>query len=331
MTQPRTRRRFLQIAGLTAVGFGSTLVLPRTLQSSHATTKPTVSGHPDLPLQDFDFEVVTVNARGKIIKRQRHQAQFFSQDLGRRASLAMVAIPGGSFVMGAPETEQGSRERERPQHQVTVKPFYMSKYPITQAQWRAVAALPQINQPLKPNPSRFQGNQRPVEQVSWYDAQEFCARLARQTGMAYQLPTEAQWQYASRAGTTTPFYFGETITSKLANYQSSITYASERKGIYREQTTPVGSFPPNVFGLYDMHGNVWEWSADLWHENYQDAPSDDKIWELKDKSVEDNPTGLSLGGSWATVPQHSRSAFRQSFHANLRLMNIGFRVVCSRV
>ncbi|MFM6071877.1 MAG: formylglycine-generating enzyme family protein, partial [Dolichospermum sp.] len=166
-----------------------------------------------------------------------------------------------------------------PQHEVTIKPFSMGKYPITQAQWQAVAALPQVNQELKPNPSRFKGAKRPVERVSWHDAVEFCARLSNHSQRPYRLPSEAEWEYACRAGTITPFHFGETITTELANYNGNNTYGDGPKGVYRGETTEVGSFKiANEFGLYDMHGNVWEWCQDDWHNNYEGAPTDGSAW-----------------------------------------------------
>ncbi|MFM6271198.1 MAG: formylglycine-generating enzyme family protein, partial [Dolichospermum sp.] len=166
-----------------------------------------------------------------------------------------------------------------PQHEVTIKPFSMGKYPITQAQWQAVAALPQVNQELKPNPSRFKGAKRPVEQVSWHEAVEFCARLSNYTKRPYRLPSEAEWEYACRAGTTTPFHFGDTITTELANYNGNYTYGDGSKGVYRKETTEVGSFKiANELGLYDMHGNVWEWCQDDWHNNYEGAPTDGSAW-----------------------------------------------------
>jgi formylglycine-generating enzyme required for sulfatase activity len=213
-------------------------------------------------LKSFEFDVVTVNAQGWKISRKRCRAQYFTEDLGNGISLEMVAIPGGTFMMGAPMNEKGSTDDERPQHQVTVQPFFMGRYPVTQAQWRAVAALPQVNKELDPNPSYFKGDDRPVERISWYDALEFCARLNFRINFTaerdYRLPSEAEWEYACRAGTTTPFYFGETITTDLANYRGNSTYGNAPQGEYREETTTVGSFPPNAFGLYDLHGNVWE-------------------------------------------------------------------------
>lgn len=150
---------------------------------------------------------------------------------------------------------------------------------MTQAQWRAVAGLPKRQIDLNSDPSSFKGDNLPVEQVNWLEAVEFCDRLSQFTGRSYRLPSEAEWEYACRAATTTPFYFGETITTDLVNYNGNYTYGSRPKGIYQEKTTVVGSFPPNAFGLYDMHGNLYEWCADPWHDNYNSAPTDGSVWE----------------------------------------------------
>ena len=208
----------------------------------------------------------------------RKQAQYFTEDLGNGITLDMVYIPDGKFMMGSPKGE--GYDTERPQHQVTVQPFFTGKHPITQVQWRVIANMTHLKEKgdLEPQPSRFTGDNLPVEQVSWHDAVEFCVRLSKHTSKDYRLPSEAEWEYACRAGTTTPFYFGETITTELANYNGNYTYGEEPKGKYREQTTPVGQFPPNAFGLYDMHGNVWEWCADHWHDNYEGAPTDGSAW-----------------------------------------------------
>jgi formylglycine-generating enzyme required for sulfatase activity len=199
-----------------------------------------------------------------------------------------------------------------------IAPFFMGKYAVTQMQWKAIAKLPKVNRDLKPEPSSFKGNNRPVENVSWDDAIEFCDRLNRKTGNQYRLPSEAEWEYACRAGTTTPFHFGETITTDLANYQGTDweyegkvypgNYANAPKGIYRETTIEVGSFPPNAFGLYDMHGNVWEWCADPWHENYQNAPNDDRVWEIE--RDRENTARVLRGGSWLSNPRYCRAAIR---------------------
>ena len=188
----------------------------------------------------------------------------------------MVAIPGSTFTMGSPKSEEVSTDRERPQHNVAVSPFFMGKYPVTQGQWRAIASRAdlKVNLDLDPEPSYFKEPyqdidrwQRPVQKVNWCQAVEFCERLSKLTGRNYRLPSEAEWEYACRAGTTTPFYFGETITPELANYCGNYTYGEGPIGEYRNQTTPVGQFSANGFGLYDMHGNVWEWCADEWNGN----------------------------------------------------------------
>ncbi|MEH2368495.1 SUMF1/EgtB/PvdO family nonheme iron enzyme [Nostoc sp.] len=275
-----------------------------------------------------EFEVVTVNRKGEIIKRVWQQAKYFSEPLGNGISIEMVYIPGGTFIMGSPEEEKDSDDSERPQHQVTVQPFYMGKYQVTQAQWLAVANLPKIERDLDADPSYFKGENRPVESVSWNDAVEFCARLSLATRKEYRLPSEAQWEYAVRAGTTTPFHYGETITSDLANYHaSSYTYADEPTGESRRQeTTPVGSFPPNGFGLYDMHGNIEEWCADPWHDGYERAPQDGRVWL---NNGNDNYSHVLRGGSWSNYSRVCRSGFRLNYgrRGNINF-NVGFRVCC---
>ena len=248
-------------------------------------------------------------------------------------NLEMVAIPGGEFVMGSPSNELKHLSNERPQHQVTIQPFFIGKYQVTQAQWQAVAAMPQINRKLKLDPSWFKGANRPVERVSWYDAVEFCARLSQHTGRNYRLPSEAEWEYACRAKTTTPFHFGETITTDLANYDGNYTYGDGVEGINREETTEVGSFnAANAFGLYDMHGNVWEWCLDDWHDNYDGAPTDGSAWFNSDEALFDKPEQAVLrGGSLISDPESCRSASRDYyFCAGRNYINddIGFRVVC---
>jgi formylglycine-generating enzyme required for sulfatase activity len=281
----------------------------------------------DDELLSFEFEVVTVNRRGEIIERETKQARYFTEDLDKGITLEMVAIPGGKFMMGSPEGE--GDESEKPQHEVSVQPFFMGKYPITQAQWRAVAALPQVNRELKPDPSHFKGDDRPVECVSWYDAVEFCDRLSNKTGKSYRLPSEAEWEYACRSGTTSPFHFGETITDKLANYNANYTFADEPKGNSRNETTPVGTFSPNAFGLYDMHGNLWEWCGDNWHGNYQGVPTYGSAWADKN-SQKMNDNHMLRGGSWYYNPVYCRSAYRGNSVAGGWFDNsAGFRIACT--
>ncbi|NJR20045.1 MAG: formylglycine-generating enzyme family protein [Calothrix sp. CSU_2_0] len=239
----------------------------------------------------------------------------------------MVEIPAGSFIMGAPASEEGSRDNERPQHEVNISSFFMGKYPVTQAQWKFVVSLPQINRELQPEPSRFKGKNRPVERVCWFDAVEFCQRLTQHTKRPYRLPSEAEWEYACRAGTTTPFHFGETITSELANYNAKYTYGAGVKGTNRRETTEVGSFGvANAFGLCDMHGNVWEWCADQWHDNYEGTPTDDSAWI--EASINDNQYRVMRGGSWNYLPVNCRSAYRFALKPGFDNGTFGFRVVC---
>jgi formylglycine-generating enzyme required for sulfatase activity len=206
----------------------------------------------------------------------------------------------------------------------------MGKYPVTQAQWKAVAALPKVALDLNADPANFKGDNLPVEQVSWDDAVEFCQRLSKQTGRKYRLPSEAEWEYACRAGTTTPFHFGETITTDLANYNGSSTYGSGPKGQSRGKTTEVGSFKTaNAFGFYDMHGNVWEWCLDYWHDGYggwfRNAPTDGSAWTTGG----DGTKRLLRGGSWYDLPRYCRSAGRHWLARDLRDDGLGFRLVCA--
>ncbi|MEH2336175.1 SUMF1/EgtB/PvdO family nonheme iron enzyme [Nostoc sp.] len=298
------------------------ITLPRGDRS--VVSEPAPTAH-KAELQVFQFEVVKVNASGQEVKRDRSKAQYFTEDLGNGVSLEMIAIPSGKFLMGSPSGEGSNKEK--PQHEVTVQSFFMGKYSVTQAQWKRVAALPKVNLDLEADPSYFKGDKRPVEQVSWNDAVEFCDRLSQYTNKQYRLPSEAEWEYACRAGTNTPFHFGETITTELANYNENSTYASEPKGKNRRETIEVGSFPPNAFGLYDMHGQVWERCQDTSHDSYKGAPRDGSAWINND-----NQYHLLRGGSWVSNPKGCRSASRyDSVRAERGSIgyDIGFRVVCA--
>jgi formylglycine-generating enzyme required for sulfatase activity len=274
----------------------------------------------------FDFDVVTVNAQGIEIERTRTNTRYFTEDLGNGIFLEMVLIPGGNYMMGSLDGEGDADER--PQHNVEIEPICIGKYPVTQAQWRAVSTLPKVNLSLNPHPSKFKGASRPVENVSWHEAQEFCARLLQKSGRKYRLPSEAEWEYACRAGTTTPFHFGETITPEFANCGSSETRILEFEATtkFRKETTPVGSFEvANSFGLYDMHGQVWEWCADPWHNNYVGAPSNGSVWEWDG----DKNRRVLRGGSWSFSPVLCRSASRSWNESDGGLRICGFRVVVS--
>ena len=269
------------------------------------------------------------------LARRTGQNQYYEEPLAMGVMpLRMMRIPAGSFLMGSPPEELGRMEREGPQHEVTLGQFFMAKYPVTQAQWRAVAAMEPVETELKSDPSRFKGDLHPVEQVSWHEAVEFCERLSRHTQRQYRLPSEAEWEYACRAGTTTPFHFGETVTTEMANYrgtalgQYSGSYGDGPKGEYREATTPVNQFEgANAFGLVDMHGNVWEWCQDCWHDSYKGAPEDGSVWE--EKESEEESRRVIRGGSWGYYPENCRSAVRIIDRPGNRVNLIGFRVVCS--
>ena len=272
-----------------------------------------------------------------VVNYRERTAQSYFEVLGAETQLEMVQIPPGRFIMGSPEKELRRSEEEGPQHEVTLEySFFMGKYPVTQAQWQEVAGLPQVNRKLDPEPSHFKGNNRPVEQVTWYDAEEFCARLLQATGRPYRLPSEAEWEYACRAGTTTPFHFGETITTDLANYRGTDwqvgestyqgSYGDGPDGVYRKETTDVGSFDvANAFGLYDMHGNVWEWCADHWHGSYEKAPSNGTIWSSSDEQA----LRVLRGGSWYDCPGDCRSAARNWVRPDYWYTYRGLRVVCA--
>jgi formylglycine-generating enzyme required for sulfatase activity len=301
-------------------------------------------------LEPFEFTVATLQARPAdaqprrkgtkqsskqppapewVIQRQQQQAWRLIEPLVDELMLEMVAIPGGTFLMGSPEHEPERYNDESPQHEVTVADFLMGRYPVTQAQWRAVAGMPEVSGDLDADPSDYKGDNRPVENVSWHEATEFCARLSQHTGRSYRLPSEAEWEYACRAGTTTPFSFGEMVIPDLANYdwdkaynKSNVTQEKEFQG-----TTPVDQFGiANAFGLCDLHGNVWEWCQDHWHDNYTGAPVDGTAW-VDPEALEDASRVLR-GGSWIADPRNCRSATRSDVDAGDRDDCNGFRVVC---
>jgi formylglycine-generating enzyme required for sulfatase activity len=331
---PLTRQQFLKWTVLGSSGLVVGLIGNQLMQGQNIlemfkileiTPNQLTPELPELTQRSLgDFETVTIDDRGKIIKRVLGKAKFVSEDLGNGVMLEMVLIPGGEFLMGTAVNELPRNIAATPQHRVKVPEFWMDRFAVTQEQWSHIAGLPKVNLDLGSDPSNFEGVKRPVEQISWEEAVEFCDRLSLQTGRSYRLPSEAEWEYACRAGTTTPFYVGETITSDLANYDGSI-YKNEAQGLYRKQTTDVGSFPANAFGLYDMHGNVWEWCQDLWHTDYEGAPSDGTAW----LDENENTNRVVRGGSWINPPTNCRSADRTEVRHNYRHNIIGFRVVYS--
>jgi len=221
----------------------------------------------------------------------------------------MVKVPSGTFEMGSPNNEADHSDDEGPQHSVAVPEFFMGRYEVTREQWRQVAKMPRVKIDLNEDPSKFKDSlKQPVEQVSWNEVVEFCNRLEKKTGKPYRLPSEAEWEYGARAGTKTPFAFGPTITPKIVNYEGDYPYGSAPKGAYRQKTVEVGSLGvANAFGLYDMHGNVWEWCEDVWHNDYKGAPSDGSAWLNGRDSTR---RVVVRGGSWLLHGGSCRSAYR---------------------
>jgi formylglycine-generating enzyme required for sulfatase activity len=285
-----TRRRVVALGGLAAAGAVSVVAAPSVLRY---LSRPSV--------RSVEFEIVTVDERGAHNPPKKSEASVFAERLGPGDDLEMVAIPRGSFTMGSAMDELARQPNEGPQHHVTLSPFFMSASPVTQAQWLAVVTAhpARIARNLNPNPSFFKGIGLPVETIAWNQAEEFCQRLAAVSGRRYRLPTESEWEYACRAGSVGPFNVGPTITPELANYCGSggavcgdndgesiaadeyggVQYAAGAYGqgpggIFRGTTTRAGTFPRNRFGLYDMHGNVWEYCLDTAAGDYDDAPPD---------------------------------------------------------
>ena len=253
-----------------------------------------------LGLESFEFVTFKVNKQGNVINRSNKTAQYFRQDLGSGVFIDMVAILGGQF------------------RNIQIPEFFMSKTLITQLQWEAVLKLPKIRIELESNPSRFKGLKHPVERVNWWMAEEFCKRLSIAAKRNYQLPAEAQWEYACRSGTTTDYYFGDTLSPEVANY-----------GRLTKKTTEVEKYPANDWGLYDMHGNLWEWCADHRSSNFGTALIDSSPIT----SSNENANRVLRGGSWAIDPQVCASSYRSygspALVSFVVVSGVGFRVACS--
>jgi formylglycine-generating enzyme required for sulfatase activity len=304
--------------------FGSEQTLSQVerekIQLDVATALSHTSHQSDLEVtwQRFEFNVITVNKNGEENSRTTKSAEFFTEDLGHGVPLEMIKIPPGTFQRGSTQSDD-----EMPQHTVTVPAFSIGKYPVTQMHWRAIATLPKVEIALNPEPSNFKGDDYPVEQISWSEAIEFCERLSRKTGHPYRLLTEAEWEYACRAGTITPFYFGETLTPKLARCKANLGMVFVT--LFSGETAPVGSYFPNAFGLHDMHGNVWEWCQDHWHDSYTGAPVDGSAWITGG----DSSRRVIRGGSWVNNTRYCRSSSRDRHIPNSKMDSFGFRIACS--
>ncbi len=237
--------------------------------------------------------------------------------------MEFVLIPSGTFIMGSPDNEEGRFNNEGPLHEVYIDNFWMAKYPVTNAQYRKY--VPTHDSGSFEGHSLNEDNQ-PAVCVSWNEAKKFInwLTICNENKHEFRFPTEAEWEYACRAGSHTPFYFGRTITATQVNYDGTYIYGEGKEGLNRKYTTPVGSFPPNKFGLFDMHGNVWERCEDVYASNaYIKHQSENPLY------IDNISNRVERGGSWGFGPEHSRSASRDGCSQNLKRIYIGFRVAIS--
>ncbi|MGG6242476.1 formylglycine-generating enzyme family protein [Nodosilinea sp. AN01ver1] len=326
---PEDRRENLEEMTQIAVRHMETVVLPK--QKFIYPEVQVLSQSPlkkDVQRQVLGFDTVVLE--GGEIKTIHKSAEYFTESLGSDTTLEMLLIPGGNFTMGSPEED--NYVCSPPPHEVKVSEFYMGKFQVTQKQWKAI---------MQHNLSAHEGDYLPVENVSWCDAVEFCARISELTGRNYRLPSEAEWEYACRAGTTTYYSFGSQINTRLANYwdmdaseslpvetpvpSEGCVAAYNPDGVQYLQTVPVGSYFPNAFGLYDMHGNVYELCQDAWHYDYTGAPNDGSSWG----TGYDDGLVVIRGGSFDYYDLNCCSAFRSDTGISYRYHGTGFRVACS--
>jgi formylglycine-generating enzyme required for sulfatase activity len=306
-SHPRVIARREELQNRAKKLIGDIEVAIRELQAADRQLEKTYkTGHPQrrIILKKID-ELQKILSEGILESAWRKAG--FTNSLGMR----FVFIPPGEFTMGSPLSE-AKRETDEIPHRVRItKGFYMSATEVTQGQWREV---------MGENPSRFKGDKHPVERVSWFDAMEFTRRLSRLEGKSYRLPTEAEWEYSCRAGTKTPFYTGGTITTDQANFNGNYTYGGSDPGVFREKTMPVAGFPPNPWGLFDMHGNVWEWCMDR-HGRYSIKTATDP------EGPEKGNKWIVRGGSWYVEPRICRSANRAGILPTETTDIVGFRIV----
>ena len=251
------------------------------------------------------------------VKHAGRPAAPWMLDLGSGVKLELAWIPPGEFEMGA----HGGPSTEEPAHKVRfAKGFWMGRYEVTQEQWQQV---------MGSNPAHFKGEKNPVEQVSWDDCQEFLRRVNQYPTVTneqfcFRLPSEAEWEYACRAGTSTAVHYGNNMDSSMANFNGNYPAGEGAKGEDRQRTVPAGSFPPNAWGLHDMHGNVWEWCEDCYHENYVNAPLDGSAWLTPPGS-----NRIARGGAWIATADCCFSSHRFWLYSNARRSFVGFRVVAA--
>jgi eukaryotic-like serine/threonine-protein kinase len=319
------RSTFLKLIGLGSLGAIGSFSIAKLIEPSESELDqiqkvntgelPTIDRLAIIPVTS-----IKLNERGDTIDRPQSHAHIFHEGLGNDVFLTMIQIPAGTFNMGSPAQEDGREAAEQPQHFVRLPGFYLGQTLVTQAQWAEIF-------PDKSVGSRGY-KQLPVCGISWLDAIEFCELLSTKTGRTYRLPSESEWEYACRATTTNTFAYGDTIVSSIVNHDATSPYLQAPKGLFQGKSTAVAIFPPNLFGLYDMHGNLWEWCLDEWFDNYQDAPADGGARGDFETRDEQKPR-VVRGGSWFSHGQRCRSASRASLSASFRHPHYGFRVVCT--
>jgi formylglycine-generating enzyme required for sulfatase activity len=361
---PRLRRRSW-IGGLSAVAalfICGTLVMLQLRQRPEVTPEqppePTATvvtpgggqlpSPPALPTAQSEtmaFATGTVDATGRVTQRTSGEARVRVEQLAPRVNLTLVEIPAGRLLMGSSPVElRRLREeylrhgataaeaadvlrRETPQHSVRLQSFLIGSTEVTRAQWAVVASWEPVTVRFREDPSETRGAELPVTNVSWRDADEFCRRLSAKTKQSYRLPSEAEWEYACRAGTAGPFNLGPTISPMVSNYHSRYPFGAVRPQHERGHIVVAGQFRlANAFGLYDMHGNVWEWCADVWHPDYSGAPSDGRVW-IDGGDENRRPV---RGGGWNDIAFFARSSQRASQPSETTSAWIGFRVVMEK-
>jgi len=329
MTQPSVKQRYQSVAETLQVlqpnGQISTpqIIIPQpVLQNSRQA---------QFQVSEFEFEYVKtrlvsesggflgLGTKTKVeLDCKRGKAQYIRENIGNGVTIDLVHIPAGKFMMGSNEYST-----EKPIHEVTLQEFWMGKYAVTQKQWQAV---------MGNNPANFKGENLPVEKVYWHNAMEFCEKVSQKIRKKLRLPTEAEWEYACRAGTNTPFHCGETIMTDLLNYNGNHPYGEAPKGQYRQKTVDVDCFYPNQWGLYQMHGNVWEWCLDDWHDDYSTKPvrlkqNGNEPWGDVDINKNNYRSQPMRGGSWGSNARNCRAGNREWFNARYLYNDVGFRVV----
>lgn len=318
------RTAFLKLIGLGGLGVIGSLFVPPIAENLNRQFTRTRSSQP-IPInqpQLIEFISTKLNEQGDIIDLRKMRSQIFKEDLGDGVLLTMVKIPTGKFMMGSLDQEEGREVQEQPQHLVNIPEFYLGQTQVTQAQWGAI---------FQDKSMMFgQDSQLPIDKINWFDAITFCERLSQKTGHKYRLPSESEWEYACRARTTTPFAHGDTIVPAIVNHDGEYPYAKAPKGGCLQKTTPVGTFPPNQFGLYDMHGNLWEWCLDEWFDNYFNAPTDGSFRGSIDGPDHLDRLRVVRGGSWSSYARSCRAASRMSLFASFRDHQYGLRVALVR-